>query len=109
MTADFCSNLGKFERHLSRVIDGFLQGAKEDEEEAEDKERPLPLLPTLKALLAAWGTASHATATQRGQDVAEALKEALQPGTFACSAHGNSAPYSPFAVLKALLPPIWSS
>lgn len=81
-----CSGLEKFNRQLTCVIDALLQGAKEEEDEAEDKERPLPLLPTLKALLAAWGGASHSTATQRGQQVAQALQEALQPGTFACSA-----------------------
>ena len=57
----------------------MLQGAKE-EDEAEDKEKPLPLLPTLKALQAAWDSASHATAVKRASDTVQALREALQPG-----------------------------
>lgn len=65
------------ERFLTDWV--MLQGGKE-EEEAEDKEKPLPLLPTLKALLAAWDAASHATATKRAPDMAQALTEALQPG-----------------------------
>ncbi len=65
--------------HVCKAIDQPTQGSKE-EEEGEDKEKPLPLLPSLKALLAAWRAAAPATATQRAQGLADALKEALQPG-----------------------------
>ncbi len=50
------------------------------EEQDEDKERPLPLLPTLKALQAAWQAASKQTALKQAPSMAKALQESLQPG-----------------------------
>ncbi len=51
-----------------------------EEEQDEDKERPLPLLPTLKALQAAWQAASKQTALKQAPSMAKALQESLQPG-----------------------------
>lgn len=50
--------------------------------EEEDKEKPLPLLLSIKALQAAWQGAAGSTVTSRAGDVAQALKDALQPGDF---------------------------
>lgn len=55
-------------------------------EDAEDREKPLPLLPAIQALQAAWQSASAATVTNRAQALAQALQEALQPGVAACGA-----------------------
>ena len=55
-------------------------------EDAEDQEKPLPLLPAVQALQAAWRSASAATVTSRAQALAQALQEALQPGSAACAA-----------------------
>jgi len=59
-----------------------MQGPAEEEQD-EDKERPLPLLPTLKALQAAWQAASKQTALKQAPSMAEALQESLQPGAWA--------------------------
>lgn len=56
-----------------------LQGSNEGEQD-EDKERPLPLLHTLKALQAAWQAASSDTAIAHAHDMSQALQESLQPG-----------------------------
>ena len=56
-----------------------MQGSAEEEQD-EDKERPLPLLPTLKALQAAWQAASKQTALKQAPSMAKALQESLQPG-----------------------------
>ena len=56
-----------------------MQGPSEEEQD-EDKEQPLPLLPTLKALQAAWQAASKQTALKQAPSVAKALQESLQPG-----------------------------
>ena len=56
-----------------------MQGPAEEEQD-EDKERPLPLLPTLKALQAAWQAASKQTALKQAPSMAKALQESLQPG-----------------------------
>ena len=56
-----------------------MQGSAEEEQD-EDKERPLPLLPTLKALQAAWQAAYKQTALKQAPSVAKALQESLQPG-----------------------------
>ena len=71
--------IGAFYLHAWQQIAASVQVVKQ-EEEAEDKEKPLPLLPTLKALSAAWAAASQQTANQRAQDMTHALREALQPG-----------------------------
>lgn len=51
----------------------------EDGEE-EDKQKPLPLLLSMKALQAAWQAAAPSTAQSRARDLADALRAALQPG-----------------------------
>ena len=48
--------------------------------EEEDTEKPLPLLLSVKALQAAWQGAAGSTVTSRAGDMAQALKDALQPG-----------------------------
>ena len=48
--------------------------------EAEDDEKPLPLLLSIKALQAAWQAASANIVNSRAADVGSALREALQPG-----------------------------
>ena len=64
---------------LTQVV--FAQGSNEVEED-EDKERPLPLLPVLKALHAAWLAASPKTVTHWAAPMQEALKQSLQPGRY---------------------------
>ena len=48
--------------------------------EEEDTEKPLPLLLSIKALQAGWQGAAGSTVTSRAGDMAQALKDALQPG-----------------------------
>ena len=57
----------------------YLQRGNEVEQD-EDKERPLPLLPVLKVLHAAWLPISASNLLKWAQPTQQALKESLQPG-----------------------------
>ncbi len=78
LPVDFdAQTFGRQNSNLPMMI--AMQGPAEEEQD-EDKERPLPLLPTLKALQAAWQAASKQTALKQAPSMAKALQESLQPG-----------------------------